>query len=129
MSLITWSDKYSVKNLQIDTQHKKLVSLINELHDAMRTGTAKTKLEKILNDLILYTKEHFRTEEQLMQKANYKNFPIHKNEHENLTVKVVDLQKAVKAGTANITIELMNFLRDWLVNHIEKSDKQYVGII
>lgn len=125
MALITWSDKYSVKVKSIDLQHKKLVELINELHEALAAAKAKEVLSKILQDLINYTKDHFSYEEQLLNKNNYPALFGHKQEHTNLTNKVVDFQNQFLAGRTSISIEMMNFLRDWLVNHINGTDKKY----
>lgn len=129
MAIFQWTDKYSVNNKIIDSQHKKLVDMINELHTAMSMGKGKELLEPILNDLIFYTKSHFKTEEQMMQKAKYAGYEEHKMEHDQFTNKVMDLSKRYKEGKTVLTIEVMNFLKDWLINHIEVSDKKYKEVI
>lgn len=70
MSLITWSDSYSVKNMQMDDQHRKLVDLINDLHGAMKLGQGRQKLGTILDALVDYTRTHFRSEELLMKSSS-----------------------------------------------------------
>jgi hemerythrin len=127
MEMISWSEKYSVHNFLLDSQHKKLVAVINELHEAMRIGKAKNILQKIFDELISYTKEHFNTEEQMMLKANYADFKLHKLEHEKLTQKVIELQNNYREGSVLLSMDVMNFLKDWLINHIEKTDKKYKG--
>jgi len=67
MPLFPWSDDLSVKVTLIDDQHKKLIALINSLHDAMRAGEGKQVLEKTLKELADYTVYHFQTEEKYMQ--------------------------------------------------------------
>ena len=76
MSFIKWSEDYSVGIEKIDMQHKKLVSYINELHDAMKDGQSNSVIGDILNKLVKYTKEHFSTEEEYMQKYNYKKYSV-----------------------------------------------------
>ncbi len=125
MELIKWSDKYSVNNFLLDSQHKKLIGIINELHTAMKVAGGKEILQTIFDELIWYTKEHFKTEEQIMQKFNYPAFKEHKLEHEKLTEKALQLQKDFKDGKSLITINTMNFLKNWLINHIEGTDKKY----
>ena len=122
MELIKWLEKYSVNNFLLDSQHKKLIAIINELHTAMKVARGN---ETIFDELIWYTKEHFRTEEQIMLKFNYDAFNEHKAEHEKLTEQVLKLQKDYKEGKSLITMETMNFLRTWLINHIEGTDKKY----
>ncbi|SRR5690606_18011607 len=125
MELIQWTEQYSVGHPLIDSQHKKLVSLINELHNAMRTGRGKSVLQKILDDLVFYTKVHFSTEENMMMKANYPGFTEHKEEHDKLTATAVSFQTAFKNGSAVLTIQVMDFLKSWLIDHILGTDKNY----
>ena len=125
MELIKWSEKYSVNNFLLDSQHKKLVAIMNELHTAMRVAKGKEILHTIFDELIWYTKEHFRTEEQIMLKFNYPEFKEHKAIHEKLTEQVLKLQKDYKCGSSMVTMDTMNFLKNWLINHIEGTDKKY----
>jgi hemerythrin len=125
MELIKWSEKYSVNNFLLDSQHKKLIAIINELHTAMKVARGNEIMQTIYDELIWYTKEHFRTEEQIMLKFNYPAFNEHKGEHDKLTEQVLKLQKDYKEGKALITMETMNFLKNWLINHIEGTDKKY----
>ena len=125
MSLMEWNDAYSVKIFSIDSQHKNLVALVNNLNSAMRQGKGKELMSKVLQDLISYTKVHFKTEEDLMVKHTYPEYEAHKKEHDDLTAKVLDFYTRFQSGNTFITVEVMNFLRDWLVNHILGSDKKY----
>ena len=67
MALIDWSESMSVGIPGIDEQHKKLVQMINELHEAMKARKAADVMGKILDELIRYTTTHFGFEEKLMQ--------------------------------------------------------------
>ena len=80
MELIKWSEKYSVNNFLLDSQHKKLIAIINELHTAMKVARVNEIMQTIFDELIWYTKEHFRTEEQIMLKFNYPGFNEHKED-------------------------------------------------
>lgn len=125
MALINWSENLSVNIKEIDEQHKKLVSMINELHDAMRSGKGKDVLEKIFKGLSQYVGTHFATEEKYMSTHNYPGYLSHKAEHTKLTQRVLDLQRQFEQGTPVLTVELLNFLKDWLQNHIIGTDKKY----
>lgn len=125
MVLFPWSDSYSVGNQQFDSQHKVLIGLINDLSDAMKQGKGKDILGKILSDLVNYTKTHFAEEERLMMSTAYPNFMAHKMAHDKFTAQVVDFQQKYQAGNTLITLELMNMLKDWLIQHIQGVDKQY----
>lgn len=124
MPLFPWDDSYSVGVRVIDDQHRKLVSLLNDLHDAMRVGKARSILGRIFEDLVAYTKYHFSTEERLMEQHGYDGYAAHKAEHDDLTAKALDLQQRWRAGTLGISIETSEFLRAWLAHHIQGTDKQ-----
>ena len=123
--LFLWDDSFKVNIGLIDTQHKTLVSMINELHQAMTAGYGKEKLGKILSNLINYTQGHFTTEERLMQSHAYPDFHTHRAEHERLTGTVKDFQRRFLANEVGLTVEVMGFLEDWLRKHILGSDKRY----
>lgn len=125
MGTITWNDSFSVKVLAIDQQHKKLVDMINELTDAMRSGKGRDILNKIISGLILYTGTHFKTEEKYFDQFDYPEAEIHKKEHEAFVLKVLEFKKGFEKGDLNLTVEIMDFLSDWLQNHIKGSDKKY----
>ena len=123
MSLLSWSNAFSVGVKEIDDQHKKLVQLANELNDAMKAGHGKEALGKILGELISYTATHFATEERLMERNHYPKADEHKKQHQDLVKSVLDLKSKFDAGNATLTAEVMVFLRDWLSQHIINSDR------
>jgi len=125
MSLIKWDDSYSVHIKKIDEQHQILVRLVNELHDAMAKGAARNVLNEVLNSLVSYTVIHFKLEEELFEQYKYADAEKHSAEHAKLTKQVKDFQEKFQQGKSSITYELMNFLSDWLINHILGSDKKY----
>jgi len=125
MRVITWNDNLSVKVLAIDQQHKKLIDMMNELSDAMRSGKGRDILSKIISGLILYTGTHFKTEEKYFDQFDHPEAEIHKKEHEAFVLKVLEFKKGFEKGDLNLTVEIMDFLSDWLQNHIKGSDKKY----
>jgi len=124
MSLFQWSEAYSVGHPDIDSQHKRLFQLAEQLHAAMTAGKAKQVLSTTLNNLIIYTKRHFGDEEMLMDRHRYPLYRQHKAEHQALTEKVMQFQKSFEADKATISVELMQFLSNWLTHHIGSSDKK-----
>lgn len=125
MAYITWDEQYSVGVKEIDNQHKKLVELVNNLHEAMKQGKGRDIMSKVLASLIDYTASHFATEEKYMTQFNYPHFASHKLEHQNLVKQVLDFQKDYESGKLAITLDIMKFLKDWLVNHIQGTDKKF----
>ena len=129
MSMFQWKPEYSVDHSEIDTQHKRLFQLADELGTAMTQGKGKAALATTLASLIDYTQRHFATEERLMQTHHYPDYAAHKKQHDDLTAKVVELQKGFAAGRTSLSVEVLQFLKDWLVNHIGKSDHQIAAYL
>jgi hemerythrin len=125
MALFTWKDGYSVQVRQFDDQHKKLIELINQLHDAMKVGRGKEVVEDVLKALINYTATHFAAEEQMMRLHNYPGYERHRKEHSLLVARVLDVQKKLRQGDAPLSQSVMTFLQEWLTNHIMVIDKDY----
>jgi len=126
MPLMNWSDKMSVGVAVFDEEHKKLVGMLNELYDGVQAGKGTVVLGKVLDGLISYTAGHFKREEQAFAQTGYPNAVAHKKEHDDLTAQVLDVQKKFKSGAAGtLSMEVMNFLKNWLIKHIQGSDKQY----
>lgn len=129
MAVIEWEDRFSVGIAEMDEQHKRLVGLLNTFNQALSEGRGKAALYDVLMSLIEYTKQHFRDEEALMEAKGYPGLEEHRQEHKELTGQVVDFAREFNAGNKTITIGLMHFLRDWLVNHIMGEDKKYGDFI
>jgi len=125
MAFMDWNDNLSVNIKEIDEQHKKLLAMINELFDAMKTGKGKEVTGKTLTGLIEYVGTHFANEERLMEKHNYPGFIAHKGEHTKLTQQAKDIHHQFLQGKPVLNVELMNFLKSWLQNHILGTDKKY----
>ncbi len=129
MALLEWSERYSVESRMMDEQHRKLFDLVNELHEAMKAGQAKTVISRVLDQLVTYTRSHFDSEERALAAVAYPDLAAHVSEHRKLTETVHKLQQEVKAGTVGVTIELMDFLQQWLTNHIMKVDRKYAPFL
>lgn len=125
MALLDWNDKFSVTIRKFDDQHKKLVGMVNQLHDAMKVGKGREVLGDILQSLAQYTITHFGDEEQLMKLHNYPEYEEHKKEHNNLVLQVKETLEAHRQGKNILTQNIMEFLKKWLTDHILDSDKKY----
>ena len=124
MSFMSWQTDYQVGVAEIDNQHRRLVQMVNSLREAMKSGTGKTLVPKVLNELVEYTVSHFSTEERFMQETRYPEYSLHKRQHEELKRQVLQIKAQVDGDSPVNTIEVMNFLKNWLVNHILGSDKK-----
>ena len=124
MPLITWSQRLSVDVKQSDEQHKKLVGLINDLHDAMKAGKGHEVLGTIFLSMIDYTKTHFADEERLLQAHGYTDLAGQQTSHRQF-IKEVDQMFGDFKGGGVVTLTVMGFLKKWLEHHIQVDDKRY----
>lgn len=123
MALFDWTDELNVGSKFIDDDHKKLVKLVNDFHDAMEQGRGNDVIGKVLHNLVLYTQAHFGREEAEMKRIQYPRFLAHKLEHDKLIKEVSELQSSFQSGRAMLTIKVSKFLRDWLLTHIQQTDQ------
>ncbi len=127
--LMSWGPKLSIGIDEIDDQHKELVSLINQLHKAMRMKKGAKKSGEILNGLAEYTVYHFDNEKNIFEKYGYPDAEAHLKIHDDLVAKVLEFKTQFDEGKAALTIDLMDFLNSWLKDHILKTDTKYVPFL
>lgn len=129
MAFIEWRETFSVGMLDIDQQHKRLVDIINRLHDAMRTGAAQPQLARVADDLLEYTKQHFAYEEKMIAAAGYPHVAEHAKKHRAMTAQVEAFRDNIRAATATVPLKLMEFLKNWLTQHILATDMDYSRVL
>jgi hemerythrin-like metal-binding protein len=117
-----WKPEYSVLHPGIDSQHQRLVGLLNDLFAAMTEGQGRTAVQRTLTGLANYTKTHFSYEEQQMEKAGYPAMPQHQEQHRKLLQQVDRYVQNWNDDQSVSAVELGTFLKDWLLNHIGQTD-------
>jgi methyl-accepting chemotaxis protein len=125
--LISWGHQFILGIKTIDDQHKVLVDLINKVYSEFGSSNNKTVLKKILNELVDYTVYHFGNEEEQFDKIQYKHSQEHIHEHKKFVDTIVKFKKEFEAGSQVLSFDIVNFLKNWLLDHILKSDKRYVN--
>ncbi len=122
---LEWKPEYDVGIDSIDRQHRKLVGLINNLQTAVDYSTGEEFERKALDDLVDYTRTHFKYEEGLMEEHAYPDFEAHRGEHERMIARVDEVLEAYRQDQDNAMQNAITFLKGWLINHINGTDKQY----
>jgi len=122
---LQWNEKYSVGVKEIDNQHKKFIEIMNSLYAAVYAGEDKDKLAEILLNLTNYKDNHFELEEKYFDLFHYEYAVEHKAEHQKLREKVAAFYTQFKEGKTDVTAELMDFLENWLVDHLANQDQKY----
>ena|ERR1035438_824133 len=125
MALLTWSNKYSVGVKAIDDQHATFLRMVNELHAAMIRGQAQSVAGPLLRKLANYARDHFSTEEKLMETAKFPGLAQHRAKHQELLARVGEYVARYEKGDHTIFVPLLKFLGDWLTNHLQQTDQEY----
>ena|SRR3972149_9404054 len=119
--LLKWNKLYSVNVKEIDDQHKKIFEIINRLYHVHK-NIDKGDLEEILNELENYAKYHFSTEEKYFNKFSYSDKENHIKTHEWYIQKIAEFKKR---NINTIMNDLLKFLRDWWLGHVQAVDIKY----
>ncbi len=126
MSFMEWSDSMSVGVAEVDTDHKLLLSLINQLYDSVGDAEEKATLGSVINTLVDYTIYHFSREEKIMEACNYPGLEKHIKIHRALTDQVVDIRdRFITSPDDVIGDDVLDFLKEWLKTHILRQDMEY----
>ena len=125
MQFIEWKESMSVGVKAFDEEHRQLIEQINKLNQSLSVGAGARTMHIILDSLVSYTAIHFAHEEEYMRLYDYPSYEEHRREHEELKAQVADYSERLSSGKSSFSLELLTFLRDWLTNHIMKTDRQY----
>jgi hemerythrin-like metal-binding protein len=121
--LFPWKSEYSVQDASIDSQHQRLVALVNDLYAAMAEREGRAAVHRILIGLTDYTRTHFSYEERQMERVGYPAIQQHKEYHRKLLQRVELYVEGWNLGQSVNIVELAAFLKDWLLNHIGQTDR------
>ncbi len=126
MVLMVWKDSYSVHVESIDKQHKKLISLINDLDESLTENRVKENVARVLAQLSEYTAVHFKHEEEIFERHKYQFEKEHVHQHDDLVRQVGEFKKRLIDNDEDVGEELLSFLLFWLGNHIKTIDRLYI---
>lgn len=126
MTLKPWTEDMSVGVDALDKDHKKILTMINDLSRAIEAGKEHDTLGKLLDQLIDYTVFHFNCEEWLFKETGYHGAAEHIKIHQALKAKAMDIREKYRSSPdAVLPAEVLDFLNNWLILHIQGVDKKY----
>ena len=128
---IKWVPLYETKHKLIDSQHKELVNIVNELYTATTNSgpNSNEAFIKSIKKCIDYTQYHFATEEKIMDLINYSDAKNHKAMHKSFYLEIVDQIRKYEEGQPFVANKFIKILKDWLLEHIGFQDKKFVNEI
>jgi len=126
VAYLTWRNDLNTGIEVIDEQHRRIVEMINQLHDAR--GQDRAAVGRVIEALVDYTVSHFAFEESLMEEAGYRFSRAHKRIHDLFIKRVSDYRVRYAAGE-DVAGQLEDLLSRWLFSHIKEEDASYVGAL
>jgi hemerythrin-like metal-binding protein len=121
---IAWKEFYSVNDPSLDAEHKQIIECINDLYATMQSVAAGSAKRQVLDKLVQYTQNHFTHEEARLKEVGFPNFEAHKALHDNMRQRTLGLRTHLTLVTAR---DVLVFLKDWWVGHIQGEDKVYAS--
>lgn len=122
---LPWNEGLSVGVDRIDTQHRRLVDMINDLYLAVHGDRGREAIGGIFAGLKEYVVKHFRDEEGMMRSIGYDDLENHREIHKTIVAQAKSLESRWHAAEPGVELEALSFFKEWLVNHIMKVDKRY----
>lgn len=123
--MFEWNDKFSVANEEIDNQHKRLFQIGETIWKTLKSDRDEKydEITLLLNELVDYTVYHFSSEERVMNSYNHSLDQNHIKEHNDFINKITDIRSlGVDKSQCDILFEILNFVADWITNHILETD-------
>jgi hemerythrin len=124
-----WYDKYNIGVEIIDAQHRELFRMIGRLQASLSSENVDEAMGNALKFLVDYAKHHFSAEEELMKRIGFPQYDHQKELHKKFIQKVANVLVRIKKGEPTTVSELIDFLTDWIVNHILDEDKKIGNFI
>jgi two-component system cell cycle response regulator len=129
MELIEWTDGLCIGVEVIDTEHKKILSIINTLSEEVTSKESNSVISKTFDELEAYADYHFKHEEELMESCSAPDIEDHKEKHRMFFTTVLEMKNNFIAGQSELAAEEIGiFLMNWLVNHIIAEDLALVPL-
>jgi len=125
VALLTWSKSKSVGVRILDDQHRGMIRILNELHAAAIKGRVGEVAGPLLSQVSCMSREHFSTEEELMEQTGYPGLAEHRAKHQALLTYAEEFLARHDGSDATSYVKLLDFLRDWLREHLRNEDKKY----
>ena len=121
---IEWNDTYATRISEIDCHHKKLIELLNRSYILIMQEAEQTELSQLLDELIDYAGYHFAAEETIMRQHHYNDLDRHVIAHFSFINSVLSFRKEMNQGRNYLSIEIFDFIKNWLLDHILKVDSE-----
>jgi len=124
-----WDSKYSVDIEEIDNHQKKMFDLFNELIDLKKTNPETKEYINMIARINESSRLYFSTEEKLLRRKGYPDLAVHAKAHRQFTKSFISLRRSISDDVENFSYDVINELREWILNHILTYDSLYIPFL
>jgi hemerythrin-like metal-binding protein len=124
-SIVGWSNDFALNLPEIDAQHQVLFGLFDELWNAIVAHNGRSDQLRLIGDLEDYAVQHFKEEELFMRATAFPKLAGHKMAHDTFVRRIAAERASIESGSPSLSLDLLRFLQNWLVDHILVSDREY----
>ena len=125
MAQLDWNENLQVGISEMDCEHKRLVALVNQLDDALQAGDTQQRLIQAFDDLVVYTRNHFASEDRFLQSTGCRDMSQRRQDHEDFLQKVQTMHQDFHGQQVQVSGETVTFLKEWTLDHITRQDSKY----
>ena len=122
---VQWKEEYSVGVDWLDDQHRQMLAIINVLNEDLQDGCAEETIAQIAEEVRIYTRRHFESEERYLEEHDYPGLAEHRDAHRKMLAWTDQLLRPLPEGNYDSGRNALNYLMHWWVNHIRKSDMEF----
>jgi hemerythrin-like metal-binding protein len=126
---VQWDASLHIGIDVIDAHHRYLVDLVNDLHEVVSQRKGARQVGRVLKALEKYTYVHFRAEERMMERYGYAGLERQHHQHQRFEKKLRLFYAELHENPLTAPFDMLDFLRDWLVQHIRHEDAQLASLI
>lgn len=126
VAIMEWSEEWCVGVPVIDDQHAGLVALLNRIGDAVKTGQEAERIMALFDELVVFTRHHFETEERLMDRHGYADALVHQQAHRKLVEDLLGIKRQFDSASLMLSLQA---LKEWLCKHITESDRHLAEVL
>ena len=125
---VVWKEEYSVGHHELDGHHQKMLEIINTLYETAIAGAPAEELSRAIHEIEAYAEYHFMEEEAALSEAGYARVENQKRAHQAFVLKFNVHRRSAFAGSGALSQDLLQFLKEWWLNHILKMDRDYASL-
>ncbi|MDP4089107.1 MAG: bacteriohemerythrin [Bacillota bacterium] len=129
--MFVWLPEYELGIEKVDNEHKKLFEIANKGYELLKNDFYVDKYDRIIDiiaELKTYAQFHFSGEEEYLASIGYKKLFTHKLQHDYFIEKISNVNlKEIDNDQDKYIVEILDFMVDWIKEHILQKDREYAG--